>query len=309
MRIGLIGQAAFGEAVFRALREAGEEIVAVSSVQGTPERPDPLWAAAEADGIPVFPTGRLKRPDVLEAYAATKPDLGVMAFVTHILPERVLDLPQLGTVQYHPSLLPRHRGIHSMHWALRMGDQKTGVTIFWVDKGIDTGPVLLQKEVDVAADDTVGSLYFDRLFPLGVEAMVEAVRLVREGRAPRITQDEARATYEPPADDANSAIIWSKPAREVYNLVRGSNPTPGAHAHLRGEQVRIFDSRLTDDASAALPGTIVAVGDTIDIALAGGVLHVQRLQPSGGKKIAAAEYVAASKLNVGDRFDDGAADA
>src|SRR6185437_6585295 len=194
-----------------------------------PARPDALWAAAQATGIPLFPTGELKKRDVLDAYAATQPDLGVMAFVTHILPQRVLDLPALGTIQYHPSLLPKHRGISAMHWAIRQSETATGLSIFWVDAGIDTGPVLLQREAEIGPDDTVGSLYFDKLFGAGIDALAEAVRLVREGRAPRIAQDEAQATYEPPADDGNSGIDWRRPAREVYNLIRGSNPSPGAH--------------------------------------------------------------------------------
>ena len=168
-----------------------------------------------------------------------------MAFVTHILPERVLTLPKLGTIQYHPSLLPKHRGISSMHWAIRAGESTTGLTVFWVDAGIDTGPILLQREVAIGPDDTVGSLYFDKLFQPGVDALVEAVRLVREGKAPKVAQDDAQATYDPPASDENSAIAWSAPAHDVYNLIRGSNPTPGAHARLDGKLVRIFDAAFT----------------------------------------------------------------
>jgi len=310
MRIALIGQAAFGEAVFSALRDAGEDVVAVSSITGKPERPDLLWAAAQAAGIASFPTAKLKQPDVLDAFAETKPDLGVMAFVTHILPQRVLDLPALGTIQYHPSLLPRHRGIAAMHWAIRMGETKTGLSIFWVDAGIDTGPVLLQREVEIAPDDTVGSLYFGKLFALGVESLVESVRLVREGNAPRIVQDEARMTYEPPADDANSAIAWLRPAREVYDLIRGSNPSPGAHAMLYATKVRIFDARMTPGEAGAAPGTILASeDDRIDIALPGGVLHAHRLQREGGKKLPAAEFAAEMGIAVGDGFEDGVAGA
>jgi methionyl-tRNA formyltransferase len=323
MRIALIGQAPFGEAVFNALREAGEEIVAVSSIEGTAERPDPLWAAAQAAGLPVFPTGKLKKPDVLDAYSATNPDLCVMAFVNHILPERVLNAPPRGSIQYHPSLLPRHRGRSAMHWAIRMGDATTGVTIFWVDEGIDTGPVLLQKEVAIGPDDTVGSLYFDRLFALGVESLVESVRMVREGTSPRITQDESQATYEGPAEDPNSAIDWMAPAQDVYNLIRGSNPQPGAHAILYATPVRIFDARLTllDDPMAtggtlttehgefpAGPGSILASeDDRIDIALLGGILHAHRLQRVGGKKLKAAEFAAEMGIEVGDSFEPAAA--
>ena len=325
MKIALIGQAAFGEAVFRALRDAGEQIVAVSSVPGTEARPDPLWVAGEAAGVPVFSTGRLKRPDVLEAYAATEPDLCVMAFVTHILPERVLTLPRLGTIQYHPSLLPRHRGRSAINWAIRDGDATTGLTIFWVDGGIDTGPILLQRDVPIAADATVGSLYFDGLFTLGVEALVEAVRLVRDGSAPRVAQDESLATYDAPADDGNSAIDWMQPAQRVYDLIRGSNPAPGAHAMLYATQVRLFDARLTllDDPMAtggtiatehgefpAGPGSILASApDRIDIALLGGVLHAQRLQRTGGKKVPAGEFAVEVGVVVGDSFENGVATA
>ncbi|MDP9237311.1 MAG: methionyl-tRNA formyltransferase [Chloroflexota bacterium] len=322
MRVSLIGQAAFGEAVFRALADAGEQIVAVSSITGTAERPDPLWAAAGAAAIARFPTGSLKKPDVLEAYGATRPELCVMAFVTHILPERVLTAPTLGTIQYHPSLLPRHRGISSMHWTIRRGETKTGLTVFWVDAGIDTGPILLQAEVDIGPDDTVGLLYFDKLFKPGVDALVEAVGLVREGKAPRITQDESQATYEPPADDGNSAIDWMRPAGEVYNLIRGSNPAPGAHTVLYATPIRIFDARLTllEDPHAvpgdvttpagvkpAGPGSILTSEDNrIDIALIGGTLHVHRAQRIGGKKLPAKEFAAEMGIEVGDAFENGA---
>jgi methionyl-tRNA formyltransferase len=234
----------------------------------------------------------------------------VMAFVTHILPQRVLDLPPLGTIQYHPSLLPRHRGISAMHWAIRMGETNTGLSIFWVDAGIDTGPVLLQRDVEIGPDDTVGSLYFDKLFAPGVDALVESVRLVREGKAPRIVQDESRMTYEPPADDANSAIAWMRPAREVYALIRGSNPSPGAHAMLYATKVRIFDARVTLGETPAAPGTILASEtDRIDIALPGGVLHAHRLQRDGGKKLPAADFASETGVVVGDGFGDGVADA
>jgi methionyl-tRNA formyltransferase len=212
-----------------------------------------------------------------------------------------------------------------MHWAIRMGDATTGLTVFWVDKGIDTGPILLQREVAVAPDDTVGSLYFDKLFTAGVEALVEAVRLVREGTAPRIPQDESHATYEPPADDSNSGIRWFAPAADVYNLIRGSNPTPGAHCILYATKVRIFDAGITlfedpEDTGGTVttsegdwpagPGSILAATDEqIDIALLGGVLHAKRLQREGGKKLPAAEFAQEMGIEVGDSFEDAPEDA
>ncbi|HEY8491189.1 MAG TPA: methionyl-tRNA formyltransferase [Dehalococcoidia bacterium] len=304
MRIVVIGQAAFGEAVFKALLERGETVVGAAAPAGTPDRPDPLRAVAAAHGVPVFETRALKRPDVFQQYAALEPDLNVMAFVTDILPERVLALPRLGTIQYHPSLLPRHRGGSAINWAIIQGETRTGLTIFWPDRGIDTGPILLQKEVEIDPDDTVGSLYFNKLFPRGVEAMLEAVALVKAGTAPRIPQDESQATYEPLCRDEESVIDWSRPAREVYNLIRGCNPQPGATARLDGAPLKIFDCALQPEAAdGAAPGTVLAVTDQgVTVALDGGTLLVKRVQPPGSPKVSAADFARAAGLAPGRRL-------
>ncbi|MFN8556779.1 MAG: methionyl-tRNA formyltransferase [Dehalococcoidia bacterium] len=308
MRIVLIGQAAFGEAVFKALRERGEEVVGVCA-PATPEggRPDPLRAAAEAAGLPVLPTRRLRRDEaVVQQYLDLKPDLNVMAFVTDIIPERVLFAPPLQTIQYHPSLLPRHRGASAINWAIIQGDAITGLTIFWPDKGIDTGPILLQKDVPIGPDDTVTSLYFNHLFPLGVEAMVESVQLVRQGTAPRIEQDHSQATYEAICRDEHTWIDWHAAGGAVYNLVRGANPTPGAGALFRGAPIKLFDSARLTDAAGGTPGAILAVGDQgVTVALADGALLVKRVQVPGGPKTPAAEWARAAAVAVGERFTAG----
>lgn len=305
MRIVLIGQAAFGEAVFKALRERGEEIVGVCAPP-TPEggRPDPLRAAAEAAGLPVLPTRRLRRDEaVIQQYLALKPDLNVMAFVTDIIPERVLFAPPLQTIQYHPSLLPKHRGASAINWAIIQGETKTGLTIFWVDAGIDTGPILLQKEVEIGPDDTVASLYFNRLFPLGVEAMVEAVELVKQGKAPRIEQDHSQATYEPICRDEHTWIAWDAAPRTIYNLIRGANPTPGANATLRGAPIKLFDCAYLPEARGGRPGEVLAVDEQgVTVALDGAALLVKRVQPPGKPKIPAAEWAREIDLKPGERF-------
>jgi methionyl-tRNA formyltransferase len=308
MRIVLIGQAAFGEAVFKALRDAGEEVVGVCA-PATPAggRADPLRASAEAAGLPVLSTRRLRRDEgVRGQYFDLKPDLNVMAFVTDIIPEDVLFYPPQQTIQYHPSLLPLHRGASAINWAIIQGDATTGLTIFWPDKGLDTGPVLLQREVSIGPDDTVGSIYFNQLFPMGVEAMIESVRLVREGTAPRVEQDHSKATYEPICRDEHAAINWRRDAADVYNLIRGCNPQPGAHAMLNGEKVRIFDVERRPDLSGGQPGEIVAVDDAgVAVALSQGGILVKRVQPPAGGKVAAAAYAAERGIRPGQRFDDG----
>lgn len=299
MRILLIGQARFGEAVFQALQEEGERIVGVSAPPADRAgAPDPLWRAAEDAGLPRFETGRLKRPEVYEELAALEPDLGVMAFVTHILPERVLDLPRHGTIQYHPSLLPRHRGRTAIAWAIAQGDSTTGVTVFWVDKGIDTGPILLQREAPIGPDDTTASLYYKTLFPMGVDALVEATKLVREGRAPRIPQDEARATYEHPFGDEHALIDWHRPAREVYALVRAANPQPGALTLLDGRPLRILDCALGEPAAAPPGLALDATSHGLRIALPDGTLLARRVAFDGGPKISAADFLHATGLRL-----------
>jgi methionyl-tRNA formyltransferase len=303
MRIVLIGQAAFGEKVLERLRAEGFEVVGVAA-PATPEggRADPLRAAAEAAGLPVFETRRLRRPEIFEQYAALKPDLNVMAFVTDIIRTNVLTLPAQGTIQYHPSLLPRHRGISSINWAIIQGDTTTGFTVFWVDEGIDTGPILLQRETPILPDDTVGSLYFERLFPQGVEGMVEAVRLVQAGNAPHLAQDESKATYEPPCNDDQTQIDWNAPAQQVYNLIRGSNPQPGAGTTINGAPLKLFDAQRVPDASGA-PGTVLAVDDAgVLVALADGAVRLLRVAPAGGGKVAAAAWAKAVGVEAGARL-------
>jgi len=306
MRIILIGQAAFGAKVLESLIEKGENVVAVYT---PPDRPggrlDPLKEAAVSKGILVLQPATYKDDPVFEAYKAIKPDLTVMAFVTDIIPARFFDVPSQGTINYHPSILPRHRGASAINWAVIMGDTRTGLSIFWPDGGIDTGPILLQKEIDIALEDTTGSLYFNHLFPLGVEAIIESVARVKEGKAPKIIQDEADATYEPPCDDSVAGIDWNKPAKEVYNLVRGCDPQPGAFVMLQGEKVRFYGPKLVEAAADKAPGTILQIDDMgIHVAVPGGKLIASRVKPGKGGKVPAAEFAAEKGLKIGDSLGD-----
>ncbi|WBL37570.1 methionyl-tRNA formyltransferase [Tepidiforma flava] len=303
MRVVVMGQAAFGEAVFRRLREDGFDVAGVSAPAPAGGREDPLWAAASSAGVPVIETRRLKEAEGQEAWAALRPDLCVMAFVTEIIPHEVLELPRLGSIQYHPSLLPLHRGSSAINWAIIFRRTETGLTIFWPDRGIDTGPILLQRSCPIGPDDTVGSVYFERLFPMGVDAMAEAAALVRDGKAPRIAQDHAKATYEPPCRDEHAAIRWHEPADRLYALIRGCNPQPGAWTTFEGQRLRIFDCRLTGEEEPGMPGRVLRVEEgSFDVRLNGGVLRVLRVQPEGGKKVGAGEWAREAGVAAGYRF-------
>ncbi len=303
MRIILNGQQAFGKAVLEALLERGVDVIAVYCPEDMAHHAaDPLKAAADERGLPVHRPASFKTAEAVDTLAALAPDLCVMAFVTRIVPAAFLDVPRLGTIQYHPSLLPRHRGPSAINWPIIQGETRTGLTIFWPDEGLDTGPILLQKEVDITPDDTLGSVYFDKLFPLGIAAILEAVELVKDGTAPRIAQDDSEATYESWCRKGDVEIDWSRPVDEIYNLIRGANPQPGAWTTLDGKTVQIYDAARIAEA-AGTPGEITAITDeSFAIAAAGGQILVKRVRPDGGDKIGAAEFAADRNFGIGTRF-------
>ena len=295
MRIVINGQQAFGESVLNALVEGGENVIAVYCAPDKEGgRPDPLKEAALARGLPVLQPASFKTPEAADEFTALKPDLCVMAYVTRIVPEEFLDIPTHGTIQYHPSLLPRHRGPSSINWPIIMGETKTGLTIFWPNNGLDTGPILMQKEVAIGDDDTLGSVYFNHLFPLGVEAILESVDLVRAGSAPKVPQDDSLATYESWCKKEDVEIDWSRSVAEVYNLIRGANPQPGAWTTRDGKALQIFDCAKLAVAGGA-PGEVTEVtGEGFAVAARDGRILVKRLRLEGGQKMPAADFVAAA---------------
>jgi methionyl-tRNA formyltransferase len=301
MKIIIVGQGPFGEKVLDTLIRRGENIVGVFCPQD--KRGQAMAATAENSGIALFRPAKMKDPEVRTAYLAVKPDLSILAFVTDLIPATLLDIPSAGTICYHPSLLPRHRGASAINWAVIQGDTRTGLTILWVDEGIDTGPILLQKEIDILPDETTGSLYFNKLFDMGIDAIVEAVALIKSGKAPKIPQDDSLATYEPPCDDRVAAVNWSKPASDVYNLIRGCDPQPGAYSTIKGSNVRFYKARLLEPLMDKVPGEIVAINPgQVVVALNGGALGIGMVRDAAGAKIKADEFARNADLKVGMKF-------
>ena len=301
MRIILVGQGPFGEKVLDTLIRQGEDIVGIFCPKD--KRGDAMAATAENSGVALFRPGKMKDSEVRETYFDLHPDLVILAFVTDIIPEALLDIPPIGTICYHPSLLPRHRGASGINWAVIQGDTRTGLTILWVDKGIDTGPILLQKEVEILPDDTTGSLYFNKLFDMGVDAIVEAVALIEDGKAPQIPQDDTLATYEPPCDDKVAAVDWSKPASDVYNLVRGCDPQPGAYSTVKDSKVRFYKARLLEPKEDKSPGEILDIHEgEVVVALDGGALGIGKVRDAAGAKMDADEFARNADLQVGMKF-------
>ena len=304
MRIILIGQAAFAHRVLDGLRERGHDVAAVYCPPDAPgAKADPLKTRAQELDIPVHQHATLKGPAVAAELAAYGADLGVLAYVTQIVPPPVFDAPRLGSICFHPSLLPRFRGGSAIPWQLIKGETRTGVTVFWVDPGIDTGPILLQKSAAVGSDDTAGSLYYNTLFELGIATVLESVDLIAAGSAPRLPQDESQASYDPLCRDAHAHIDWDRSAAEVYNLIRGCDPQPGAYVLRAGNKVRAYDARRAD-AKSADPGVVAAIdAHGIVVGARGGSIAIGRLRV-GDKKVAASDAAAALGLVVGMPLGD-----
>jgi methionyl-tRNA formyltransferase len=301
MRIALIGQAAFAEKVLQELHATGEEIIHVYAPPDAGGRPDPLKTKALELGLPTSQPASFRGQAMYEQFKSLNADLAILAFVTLIVPEKLLYTPRLKSICFHPSLLPRHRGASAINWAIIAGDAETGVTWFWPDQGIDTGPILIQKRVAIGENDTVGSLYFNRLFPLGIESMFEALAMIKAGTAPAIPQDEKLATYESPCRDEHARVDFGKHAREIHNLIRGCDPQPGAFALYDGKQVRLYEPALEPGLSSGPVGEIVAIGpDGMRIGLEGATLLVKRVRidPSP-KKVAPTELAEAGTLRPG----------
>jgi methionyl-tRNA formyltransferase len=308
MRIVVHGQQAFGKAVLEALLARGEEVVAVYvAPEKEGQKADPLKEAALAAGLEVRQPTSYKDEAVAEEFRALKPDLQVMAFVTLFVPSAFLNIPTHGSIQYHPSLLPAYRGASAINWPIIKGDTETGLSIFWPDDGLDTGDVLLQKTTPIGPKDTLGSVYFDRLFPMGVDAMLEAVDLVKAGKAPKIKQDESLATYEGLCRAANAKIDWGKPWSQIDRLIRGCNPAPGAWTTLNGATVKILDAtplpaKTPKGIGGKLGEIVVVEDDGFQVVCADGRMKVTRVQPDGGAKAAAGEFAKSQGLEKGAKL-------
>jgi methionyl-tRNA formyltransferase len=303
LRVAMMGQAAFGKAVLDRLRTDGVTVAAVSAPEPSGGKADPLWEAGEHSGLPLVPTTALKTADGIEKWEQADIDLCVMAFVTEFLPSEVFAMPTYGTIQYHPSVLPAHRGQSAMNWALINGETETGLSVFWPDEGLDTGPLLLTQRCEIRPDDTLGSLYFDRLFPMGVDALAESVTLVANGNAPQVPQDHALATNEPPCDDRHAQVRWHEPASRVYDLIRGCDPQPGAWTRFEEERLRLYGCHLLGEQRPGMPGEVLDVDPHgIAVRLNGDVLRVGRVRLGEDRKVDAAEWAEQVGLKVGHRF-------
>lgn len=305
MRIAIVGQQDFGKAVLEAFVVRGDEVAAVfCAPEKAGARADALKSAAQDGNIKVFQFASLRSEEAKAAMRGLDADLGVMAFVLQFAPQDFVNIPRCGTIQYHPSLLPKYRGPSSINWPIARGESRTGLSIFRPTDGLDEGPVILQKETRIGPDDTLGTVYFERLFPMGVAAMLEAADLVLAGRHHERVQDEAQATYEGWFREAEARVQWTNHADAIYNLIRACNPAPGAWTTLNGIKLQLFDARKhlvrTFGAVRGKAGEVVETGASgFHVTAHGGRIEVQRARLGDGKKVTASDLVADGSITAG----------
>lgn len=305
MKIAIIGQQDFGKAVLETFVSRGDEVAGVFCAQEKPgAKADPLRAAAEEKKLKVFQFKSLRADEAHAALQGLNADLGIMAYVLQFAPDSFTHIPRLGTIQYHPSLLPKYRGPSSINWPIIRGDRKTGLTIFRPNEGLDEGPVVLQKECDIGPDDTLGDVYFNHLFPMGIKAMVEAADLVFAGKHHELVQNESQATYEGWCREAEARIHWANHVDFIYNTIRGCNPAPGAWTTVSGKKVQIFDARKHPfrryaDVVGKI-GEVSAVSEaSFKVTAQGGAIEVLRARDEDGKKVGGGEFARVHGLTAG----------
>jgi methionyl-tRNA formyltransferase len=300
-----VGQRDFGKAAMDAFIKRGHIVGGVFCAPEKPgEAPDPLRQGAEQLGIPVYALPSLRVEEARYALQALNVDLAVLAYVLQFVPQDFATIPTHGTIQFHPSLLPRYRGPSSINWPIILGDTRTGLTIFRPVDGLDEGPIILQKETPIGPDESVGKVYFERLFSMGIEALMEAADLVAGGGVQATTQDESCASYEGWCREAEARINWHTHVDQTYNLIRGCDPAPGAWTLFNHKRLQLYDARKhsarTFSQVKGRIGAVTAIDErSLKVSAQGGQIEVFKLRYDGGKKLAAPQFCAETGLSLG----------
>ena len=303
MRLIVMGQQAFGKSALETILDAKkDDVIAVYCAPDKDGRVDPIKEFALEQGLTVMQPANFEDKGVLDEMRALKADLCVMVYVVIFVPGEARDIPAHGSICFHPSLLPLHRGPSSINWPIIWGATKTGLSYFWPDDGLDEGKILLQKEIEIGPDDTIGSVYFDKVFPLGLAATLEAIDLVRAGDPPKQVQEHSMATYEGWCNKQVAEIDWNRSVGEIYNLIRGCNPQPGAWTTFNGEVLQIFDCEKKNQAYGRTGRVSAITEDGIIITAGLGSIVAKRVRFAGGKKVPAAEFAAEVGLGQGAKL-------
>ena len=298
MRIVFIGTGEIGVPTLEALLKSEHDVVGVVTQPDKPVgrtqqiEPPPikkvLIGRGRPPGAPILQPPRIKDPNTIEEIRAQTPDVIVVIAYGQILPRDVLEIPKIACLNLHASLLPRWRGAAPIQAAIAVGDQRTGITVMYMDEGLDTGDILLQRPGDILPDDTGGSLH-DRLAQIAPEALLESLRLLAMGIAPRTPQDNTLATYAPKLKREHGKINWSESAEVIERKIRGFNPWPGAFTQIGGQNLKVFSATLVD--LSGQPGEILRSQGQLVIAAGKRALSLGDVQLEGKRRMSAAEFL------------------
>lgn len=308
MRIVFMGTPEFAVPSLEALLASGDEVVGVISQPDRPKgrghelAPPPVKILAQQAGIPILQPLKIRTPDFLEALAAWKPDLIAVTAYGRILHAPILNLPPMGCVNVHGSLLPKYRGAAPVQWAVINGETETGITTMLMDEGMDTGAMLLQESIPILPDDTAGTLA-PRLASLGGRLLVETISRLKAGTITPMTQDHARATLAPLLKKEDGAIDWSTDARSIANRIRGLSPWPGAYTFYGQERWNIWKAAAAQTPTQEQPGTLLTVTkQSLTVSTGGGALEILEIQAANSKRMSIAQFLAGHRLNPGEQL-------
>ena len=306
MRIVFMGTPDFAEASLKKLLDERFEVAAVFTQpdkargRGMSVSFSPVKTLALQAGLPVYQPENLRDGTALEQLKELSPDILVVVAYGRILPDEILELPKYGAINVHASLLPKYRGAAPIQWAVLNGDKTTGVSTMYLAHKMDAGDLIFSRETMIAEKETSGEL-FDRLMLMGAELLVETLRAIESGTAPRIPQDHSKASYVGMLDKSMSPIIWDRPARSIMKQIFGLQPWPVATMQLNGTTIRVFDAEYTDNHTTEKPGTLLSADkDGLEIACGGGeTLRITELQAPGKKRMSAADYLRGHTIKDG----------
>ncbi|WP_031516170.1 methionyl-tRNA formyltransferase [Desulfofalx alkaliphila] len=305
MRIVYMGTPDFAVPCLEEIIKKGHRLVAVVTQPDRPRgrgrklQPPPVKVVAEKNNIPVLQPEQIKTAEFYQELEQLNPDLIVVVAYGKILPLRILQIPPLGCINVHASLLPKYRGAAPIHWAVINGEKQTGITTMYMDEGMDTGDVILSEAIEIKPDDTVGDVH-DRLALLGAKVLGETIDGILRGHAPRFAQDHDQASYAPMLKREHELIHWSRGAEDINNQVRGMNPWPGTYTTMDGEILKVWRTKVLEKESGSLPGTVVAIEDRCPVVQTGkGCLALLELQLQGAKRLDAASFLRGRPIAVG----------
>lgn len=305
MRILFMGTPDFAAGCLEALIAAGHNVVAAVSQPDRPKgrghkmQPTPVHACAQAHGIPIYQPQAIKNGELEDVLKQTAPDVIVVVAYGKILPEYVLNFPKYGCINVHASLLPKYRGAAPIQWSIINGERETGITTMYMEKGLDTGDMILKHAVPIAAEETTGTLH-DKLMALGAQTLLETLEQIENGTAPREQQDDSQSCYAPMIDKTTALIDWNKHAQEICNLIRGMNPSPFAYTTYKSARMKIGAAAVSDIVPEAVPGTVLHAGrDGLLVCCTGSALLIKSVQFDGKKMMPVGDYLAGHTIEEG----------